>query len=384
MANYNNHFDVIVLGVGGVGSSAMLELAKRGANVLGIDRFSPGHDRGSSHGITRIIRRSYFEHPDYVPLLNVAYQLWDELSERENRRLMERTGLLYFGRESSPVIGGILNSAAQHNLQLERLPISEATKQFSAFVPPEGSTVLFEPDAGYLLVEDCVKASVRAAEQMGATLSSGEEVISWDAGSNGVRVKTAHAIYEADKLLVTAGCWASGMVNGLDVPLRVVRKHLHWFESNNSGLRQSEGCPCFFMEAFDGYFYGFPDFGGFGVKVAEHSGGLQIDDPLLDAREEEQADTDRIRGFMRKHIPSAAARRTGHAVCYYTMSPDEHFIVDIHPEYDRVAFAAGLSGHGFKFASALGKVLTEFSLDGTSKLDVDFLSLSRPSLRTES
>lgn len=372
--------DAIVIGTGGVGSAALYHLAKRGMSVLGLDRFPPAHDRGSSHGQTRIIRKSYFEHPAYVELLSSAYDLWDGLCHEAGQSLFERTGLVYFGDSRGPIIEGVRQSSRCHGIPLERLTENEARERFPGYVCPPDATVLFEPDAGFLRVEDCVRAHLKLAQASGAQTRHGETVVSCEMTTGGVVVTTDKQNYRADRLIVTAGCWSSNVLPGLNLPLRIVRKHLHWFAPAGEQYDLRSGCPCFFYEVQGGYFYGFPDIDHAGVKVAEHSGGTSIRDPLTDTREEEEDDTSRIRSFLTDYLPFVSSVRTRHEVCFYTMTPDEHFIVDQHPDFPNVVFAAGLSGHGFKFASALGKVLAELAIDGRSHVDIEFLRRNRQGL----
>lgn len=372
--------DVIVLGTGGVGSAAVFHAAQRGLDVLGLDRFPPGHDRGSSHGQTRMIRMSYFEHPDYVPLLRSAYRLWDELGILVGEQLFHRTGLLYFGDPNGVVMSGLKASAREHELTIDSLTEAECRKRFPAYTAPSRAEILLEPDAGYLLVEDCVKAHLTEAARSGAEHRYGETVLSWTVDHDSVVVRTDQQSYRAQRLIITAGSWTSGFLEELNVPLRILRKHLHWYTVEDDKFTETAGCPCFFYEAEGGMFYGFPDIDGGGLKVAEHSGGAEIADPLTDPREEEPKDTRRIQRFMQTHLPGVSMNRTRHEVCFYTMSPDENFIVDRHPDHPNVSFAAGLSGHGFKFASALGKTLVELVVDGETVDDVGFLGLGRPAL----
>lgn len=251
------NYDVIVVGTGGVGSSALFHLAARGARVLGIDRFPGGHDRGSSHGQTRIIRQAYFEHPDYVPLLLRAYQLWRELEQLENKQLYFETGLLEIGPSDGIVVPGVLKSAALHGLDIERVGSSEAARRFPGFVVPEHFEAVFERRAGFLLVEQCVLAHLSAAQRAGAELAIGQEVVEWRASGSGVTVRTKGAEFHAAKLVVTAGAWARDLLQDLGIPLRVVLKHLHWYESGDACYEQGQGCPTFFYEVPAGYFYGF-------------------------------------------------------------------------------------------------------------------------------
>jgi sarcosine oxidase len=373
-------YDVIALGTGGVGAAALYHLANRGVRALGLDRFPPGHDRGSSHGESRIIRRSYFEHPDYVPLLESAYTLWDELAAIRGEALFHRTGQIYFGPPDGVVIPGALASAKKHGLDVQQISLREAEKEYPGYSAPEGATAVFERDAGYLLVEDCVRAHLEEAVKLGARHRHGETVQSWSATNSGVVVETDQGQYSAGRLIVAAGCWSSDLLSELGVRLPILRKHMHWYASDSNDYLESTGCPCFFCEVNGGYFYGFPKRGELGIKVAEHSGGREITDPLSDPRELDPSDVDRIETFLAQCLPGVSLRRTRHEVCFYTMSPDEHFIVDRHPEHDSVVFAAGLSGHGFKFTAALGKALAELALDGVASVDLDFLRLGRPGI----
>ena len=373
--------DVIVLGTGGVGSAAMFHAARRGLKVLGLDRFPPGHDRGSSHGQTRIIRMSYFEHPDYVPLLRSAYRLWDELGEIGGQPLFQRTGLIYFGNPDGAVLKGLGASAHEHGLEVNQIDHEECTQRFPGYRCPDGAETMYEPDAGYLLVEDCVRAQLTEAVQAGAKHLHGADILSWRADGDGFVVETETGIHRASRLVITAGCWTKELLADLNIPLRILRKHLHWYATDDAGYAQSNGCPCFFFEANGGMFYGFPDIDGNGIKVAEHSGGVEIADPLNDSRDEEAEDTARIESFLRDCMPGVSMNRKRRETCFYTMSPDENFIVDRHPEHGNVVFAAGLSGHGFKFTSALGKTLVEMAIDGQTTDDVRFLGLERPGLQ---
>ncbi len=373
-------YDVIVIGTGGVGSAAMYHLACGGLRVLGLDRFPAGHDKGSSHGESRIIRRSYFEHPNYVPLLNSAYELWDELQATTGQRQIHRTGLLYSGVHDGAVIQGVLQSARQHSLRVEQLTPAEAALRFPEFTLPLDQAILYEPDAGYLLVEECVRTHIREAVRLNAEHKFGETVLNWTASESHVVVETDLGRYEADRLIITAGPWAKDVLSSLQIPLTIVKKYMHWFETNDSRYSDPTS-PCFFIEAFDGYFYGFPHHGPTGMKVAEHSGRIEVTNPLIESREPSDMDSRRVASFIEQHLPGVTTKRTRHDVCFYTMTPDEHFIIDRHPEYDSVVFAAGLSGHGFKFASVLGQRLAQMTIATNPPTpDVEFLSLQRPTL----
>ncbi len=373
-----SHYDAIVLGTGGVGSAAAFHLARRGARVLGLDRFPGGHDRGSSHGQTRIIRQAYFEHADYVPLLRRAYELWFELEGLSQEQLFHQVGLLQIGPPEGIVVRGVLTAAWQHGLAVDKLTAAQSQARFPGFRVPAGMMGVFEPAAGYLRVERCVLAHLAAARQHGAELRTGVTVQSWSSDEGRASVNTDQGVFTADKLVITAGAWAPQLLADLGIQMTVRRKHLHWFESNRPVYRGAQA-PTFFYEMPQGLFYGFPAIDEMGVKVAEHSGGETITDPLTDPRPLEEQDLARVRDFVREQLTGIerSARLTQHEVCFYTMSPDEQFIIDTHPRHKNVVFSAGLSGHGFKFTSVLGEVMADLALSGTSPLPIGFLGAGR-------
>ena len=373
-------YDVIVIGTGGVGSAAAYHLARRGHRVLGLDRFSHGHDQGSSHGQTRMIRQAYFEHPDYVPLVKKAYTFWEALESEIRSRLFHRIGLLEVGPPDGVLIPGVLASVEKHNLTVDRLSENEIHNRFPMFRSPPGSVGIFENNAGYLLVEQCVMAHLRLAQQHGAELLTEEKVVGWHATSRGIKVRTTTTEYSASQLIVTAGAWSAELLASLGTSLRILVKHLHWYVSPGPEMQQQRGCPTFFFEVPEGYFYGFPQIDPRGVKVAEHSGGVKISHPSQLERRINQSDRQRVDNFVSSWIPSLSTRSLDHNVCMYTMTPDEHFIVDRHPDHHNVCFAAGLSGHGFKFTAILGAALADLATQQTTELPLGFLSANRPGL----
>jgi monomeric sarcosine oxidase len=372
-----NRYDAIVLGAGGVGSAAMFHLARRGARVLGIDRFCPPHDRGSTHGHTRVIRQAYFEHADYVPLLVESYRLWRELEEHVRRHLFHQVGLIQAGPPDGQVVPGALHAAAQHNLAVEQLSSNEIEKRWPGLRALQELIGAYEPGAGYLLVEDCVRAHLDAARSAGAELMPDTEVTAWTSNVKEVRVTTTRGEFVADRLIIAAGAWAGRLLAELSVALTVRRKSLFWFDTGAAEYDVTSGFPVFLFELPHGVFYGFPKIDARGVKVAEHSGGRVVDDPLSVDRSVDAEEQTRLLQFLSAHLPGVSSKVTNHAVCLYTMSPDENFIVDRHPAHANVVFAAGLSGHGFKFVPVLGRALAELALDRGTALPVDFLSLSR-------
>ena len=368
-----NHFDAIVVGVGAVGGATLAALAEAGQHVLGLEQFQVGHDRGSSHGQTRVIRKAYFEHPAYVPLLRRAYTLWERLQHDTGRPLFERSGIVQVGPPEGDVIQGVLASAKAHDLDIQVLDPATLAKKAPMLGLPEGMVALLEADGGILAVEDCVRAQAQRAVRRGATLMQGETVQSWKSVGSHFEVQTQSDKYRADRLFLTGGAWMGSLLADLGARLIVRRKPLLWFEAD----RAWRSAPIFLYELPEGVFYGFPSSGSSGVKIAEHTGGDAADPDALD-RSLRDTDTAPVQGFIRSHLRGLTAEALrSHSICMYTLTPDEHFCVGAHPQVPGLFMAAGLSGHGFKFAPVLGEVLAQLALGGSTGLDIDFLSPSR-------
>ena len=373
-------YDCIVLGTGGVGSAALYQLAARGLSVLGLDRFGPGHDRGSSHGQTRIIRQAYFEHADYVPLVLRSYELWRELEQRRGEQLFVQAGLLEVGPSQGVVVPGVKYAAAKYNLSIDELSAREIMSRWPGFRVDDDMSGVFEREAGYLHVERCVIAHLEEAQRLGATLETGVRVREWKAdGGDAITVETDRGSFSAGRLIVTPGAWAPQLLAGLGLRLEVRRKPLFWYECPDE-YHVNSGFPGYLFEMPEGIFYGFPQIDEQGIKIAEHTAGDIVTDPLLVDRELHDRDQKMVEMFLERHLPHVSRNLQEHAVCMYTCTPDEQFIVDRHPQHPQVAFAAGLSGHGFKFTPALGQALVELAIDGRTELPIEFLSASRPEL----
>lgn len=366
------HYDAIVLGTGGIGSAALDHLARRGCKVLGVDRFQPPHDRGSSHGQSRIIRQAYFEHPDYTPLLLKAYELWEELAQRVKRKLYHEVGVLQIGPPSGEVVSGVVRAAEKHKLSVEVLQSDDIEKKWPLLKVPTELVGVLESKAGYLLVEHCVDAHLTAAINSGAELQTQVEVQAWKPGPP-VRLQTSVGELTADRLIVTAGAWASELLADLQLGFTVLRKSMFWCRSENDQSEAVGNFPCFLYELPEGVFYGMPPVDERGVKIAEHSGGQPVDDALRVSREVDAEDQRRVQAFLDAQLPWLASAISEHATCLYTMSRDGHFVVDTHPDHSHIVYAAGLSGHGFKFAPILGQALTDLALDGKTDLPIGFL-----------
>lgn len=374
-----DRYDAIVLGAGGVGSAALYHLARRGMRVLGIDQFSPPHDLGSSHGQTRIIRQAYFEHPDYVPLVLRSYELWREAEAATGRSLFSQIGLLEIGPTDGVVVPGVLASAARHRLDVEQLSAADVERRFPGFRVPPKCVGVFEAAAGFLRVEQCVAAHLLLAGQAGATLLTDTTVVGWSRDASQYVVTTDRGDFRSERLVITAGPWAAQMLPTLGVPLEVRRKPIYWFDTcgDESTLSAVARCPTFLYELPDGVFYGFPRFDERGVKVARHSGGHVVAGPAAVDRSLDEVDRAAVAQFTASWLSGLAPRHREHATCLYTMSPDEHFIVDTLPGEPSVAFAAGLSGHGYKFAPVLGEILADLVERGRTEHPIEFLRLGR-------
>jgi monomeric sarcosine oxidase len=368
-------YDAIVLGVGGVGGATLYELARRGLRVVGIDRFMPPHDRGSSHGQTRVIRQAYFEHPDYVPLLRESYAGWEALEASSGRTLFTRCGLLEAGPADGIVVPGVLRAAELHGLEVESLTGPEVSRRWPGLVIPAGLDAVFEPTAGYLAVDQCVATQVELAQQHGAELLIGCVVTGWDAEPSHLTVHTSQGDLAAARLVIAAGAWARELLPGFGDQLIPLRKSVFWFDA-----AQTPGAselPTYLFEFGDEVFYGFPSLDGLSLKVAQHTGGQALDNPLDVDRSVNPSEELAMRQFLAQCLPSAGGKLVHHTTCLYTMSPDQHFVVDRLPDEPRVAYAAGLSGHGFKFVPALGQALADLTIDGHTDLPIGFLSATR-------
>lgn len=370
-------YDAIILGLGGMGSAALWHLARRGCKVLGIEQFGVAHDQGSSHGGSRLIRRAYFEHPDYVPLVSRAYTLWDELEAAYGKKLFHRTGLFLAGNRPGILIDGVLRASQAHKLEIETVTAVDAAKRFPGLRAGADMTVLYEPDAGFLEVENCVRAHIEQALACGARAEFGVKVLSWSATTNGVRIETDSGPRTARNLIVAGGAWSNELLGKLGIHLQVRRKVVVWYETRLDTFRADNASPVFCFDTPSGFFYGFPTFDGRTVKVGEHSGGNPVQSPEQLDREIHEDDLGLLARFIGAHVPVAGPKVIEHSVCMYTMTPDEHFIIDRHPEHENVFIACGFSGHGFKFASVVGSVLADFVTLGDTPEPVGFLGVRR-------
>jgi sarcosine oxidase len=367
--------EVIVAGLGAHGSSAAYHLASRGASVLGFDRFARGHTLGSSGGLSRIIRLSYYEHPDYVPLLGRAWTLWRELERAGGETLLTATGGLYAGDPHGELVAGALESARRHHLEHELLDAALLRERFPLFEWPDDWQGVFERQAGWLAPERSIETHLRLAERHGAALRFEEPIERWTSTPDGVRVTTAVGTYEAEHLVIAAGAWMAQLAPALAPELSVERSVLFWFEPTAERHAFAE-LPVYIVQDTDRIFYGFPYIEGQGVKVAGLHFGDRADPDTVD-RTASASDEERVRAWLRRRMPLANGKRRDAKVCMYTNTPDAHFIVDRLAEDPNVVVASACSGHGFKFSSVIGEILADLVLKGETRHPIGFLSARR-------
>ena len=371
-------YDVAVVGLGAMGSAALYHLATRGRRVVGIERATPGHLGGSSHGESRIIRMAYFEHPSYVPLLRRAYENWRSLERATGAELMTITGILEAGIRGSTVVQGSLAAARLHGLPHEILSARQVAERFPAFTLPAEWEAVFQPDGGFLRPELAIDTHIAAAAAYGAETRLHCAVTSIVPTAGGVRVTAEGGTkIEAGAVIVSAGAWIGELVHEIARHLRLTRQALAWFAPAQPALVGPEALPVFLLEDEDDIVYGFPDFAGTGVKAASHVPGP----PLAhagDARQDgDAADAERIARMLAHYVPAAAGTVRTVKTCIYTNTPDQDFILDRHPLYPQIILASPCSGHGFKFSSVVGEILADLATAGATPHDISRFRLDR-------
>ena len=368
-------YDCIVLGVGGIGSAALYCAAKKGWSVLGIDRFGAAHNMGSSHGRTRMIRTAYFEHPNYVPLARKSWQEWEALQAADSVELIQKTGVLQVGDPSGHVIQGVVASSREHDIAIEEMSVDDAMRRFPALRLPVGAHAVFENQAGFLRVENCVAQFIKLAQQASAELLTNTLAESVIVNSDQtITVVTDQGRFETERLILTLGSWTSELLAGVDLRIQVLRKPQFWFQIDRTDIKYQNGFPAFLIEHEQECFYCLPEIDYLGMKVAEHSGGQVVDNPSELNRACEASEQTAAENFLDQHFDFSRRRLVHHSVCMYSMSTDGHFVIDSHPDCPQIVFAAGMSGHGFKFAPVIGQRLVEL-LDGQSSPEFEFLRL---------
>ena len=377
MNTYSQHYHTIVLGVGGMGSAVCYELAKRGQRVLGIERFDIPTDMGSSHGYTRIIRLAYYEHPSYVMLIKRAYELWDEIERKAGKQVLIKTGSIDAGPADSWVFKGALQSCIEHDLPHTVLSGKQINQRFPGYNLPHDLMGLLQWDGGFLLPEVATVSYVEAAHALGAEIHGREEVLAWEPFGDGVRVITDRSEYLADSLVITGGAWNSNLLpflRGYAVPERQV---LAWLQPEQPQYFTPENFPVFNVLVPEGRYYGFPVHSIPGFKFGKYHHFEEVVEPDYYDREPDIEDEEMLREFASRYFPRGAGPTMTLKSCMFTNSPDKHFIIDLHPEFPQVSFAAGFTGHGYKCASVIGEIMADLAQRRESRHNISLFNLAR-------
>ncbi len=368
--------DVIVVGVGGMGSATVYQLARSGCKVLGLERFTVPHAFGSSHGSTRIIRLAYSEGSRYVPLLRAAYRYWRELEEVSGESILVVTGGLDIGPPGAGVVEGSRRSCLDHGIPFEELGGAEVNQRFPGYELPESMRAIHQADAGYVRSEVAIRAHADAARALGADILTESPVRSWEKRASGFRVTTDHGVHEARWLVFTAGAWVGGLVPELASVCRPERQVMLWTEPPNPAPFEPERFPVFILHAPEGRYYGFPNDRGEGFKIGKYHHRLQpVPDPNRLDRACSPADEAAVREGVARYFPDANGPTRRMVACMFTNSPDEHFILGRHPAVEDAFIAAGFSGHGYKFCSVIGRVMADFCLGEEGKWGLERFGL---------
>ncbi len=373
-----SNFDVAVIGLGAMGSATLYAAARRGLRVFGVDRYEPAHHRGSSFGESRLIRLAYFEDPSYVPLVREAYQRWRDLEVATGEQVLTMTGLIEAGFPGSPLVMNSWRSSTEHNLRSERLTAGEANARFPAFDLPDDWDVLFQRDAGALLPEKAIRLFVAGAKDRGARVRLNTRVISVEPLGDGVLVVLEDGErVEAGAAVVAAGAWIADLLPEIAANLRLTRQPQLWFQPLDAALVHPERMPAFLFQTGADVIYGLPNVCGTGVKAASHLSGGDLATAEQPRGEVSPAEVEYLRAQLLRYVPAAAGTLVNSSVCVYTRSPDEHFVVGLHPDAPQIVIASPCSGHGFKFASVMGEVLADLAVDRMTDRPIGLFNVER-------
>lgn len=374
----SHSYDVIVAGVGAMGSAACWHLAKRGLKALGLERFDLGHAMGSSHGMTRIIRIAYFEGSHYVPIVRRAHELWAQTGAEAGMQLLHVTGSLDLAPKGSGEVEASLQSCLDHGLTHELLDGRDIARRFPAFQLPTDHVGLWQPDGGFVASEKAIYAHVGLAQSRGAEIRTNEPMLDWrPTADGGVEVRTARGVYSAGRLVITSGGWIADAVPAVAASVQTVRQAIGWFTTRRPALFAQGAFPVFILSVEEGAFYGFPLYEHPGFKLGGPHFGREPMDPREDDRTPSPRQVRLIRECLKRYIPDAAGEPLTLKGCVYSVTPDEDFIIDAVPGAPQAVFASCCSGHGFKFASAIGEILADLSTSGRSAFDLAPFSLAR-------
>jgi sarcosine oxidase len=370
-------YEVAVIGLGAMGSAALFHLARRGVKAIGIEQFTPGHERGSSHGESRAIRLSYFEHPSYVPLVKSAFEKWRELERLTGETVLTTTGIVEAGRPGSRLVAGSLEACRLHGLEHELLDPAEVARRFPAIRLPAGYSAMFQPQGGFVRADLANALHLRLAKEAGAALLTDTRVTAIEPRGEGVWLVTGQGPIEAGRVVVTAGPWIAELVPELKPHLYLNRMVLCWYAPVEPALFGLGALPVFAIDGEDDLLYGFPDFAGLGLKCASHYGSGRLASADAARQDAGPADEARTRRLLEKYLPAGAGRLNAMKTCIYTMTPDEDFVIDLSPAGPRVVVASPCSGHGFKFAGVIGEILADLATERTTRHDIGRFRISR-------
>jgi len=375
-------YDVIVIGIGGMGSATLYHLAKRGLKVLGIEQFDIPHEMGSSHGLTRIIRLAYYEDPSYVPLLRRTYELWKILEAESGAKLFYQTGSIDMGAEDSDVFAGSLQSCIEHGLEHEVLTSQQLSQRFPGYRMPPHIKAVFQPQGGLLVPEKCIKAHADVASKYGAVIHTGERVQGWNImPDERVQVTTDKGKYTTEKLVICGGAWAYKLAPQLEQKAIPERQVLIWLETQKPDWFTPERFPVWNATVEEGRYYGFPEFNPTGdtpgMKFGRWHHREEICDPDTVDRNVYPEDEALLRQFGERYFPDGAGKTLSMKVCMFTNTADEHWIMQTLPDTPQVSVAAGFSGHGFKMASVIGEIMADLAQYGQTSHDIALHQLAR-------
>lgn len=375
--------DVAVVGVGTAGSAALWRLAERGVRVVGIEQFSPGHDRGSGHGESRIIRTAYHEGADYIPLVRAAFGYWRALEHRAGVSLLTMTGALNIGSADGSVVRGALEAAAAHDLPHELLDSDALTRRFPQHRALPEDIAVWEGEAGVLRPELSITSACEVAQRLGAEILTQRRVIGFEPGPGGsVDVRLTDRVVRARHAVVTAGAWIPGLVPDANLPLTVERKVLGWFPATDVEAHSPYRFPVFIRQSPEAHWYGFPSLDGQTVKFGIHLGGQKTNADELN-RDVTADDTRPLAQLASRYLPGLDPHPARTAVCMYTNTPDGHFLIGPLAGWDNVTVVSACSGHGFKFAPVLGEIAAQLALHGGTTLPIGRFDPTRFSTMAE-
>lgn len=383
------NFDVIVIGLGAMGSAALYQLARKGVKVLGIDRFSPPHNLGSTHGETRVTRKAIGEGAEYVPLTLRSYEIFQEIENETGTDLLTMTGGLIMSNKNgnanlhgnSSFIEETVSTAQKFGVKHRLLTADEITKEFPQFRLNGDEIGYFEDEMGFLRPENCVAAQLGLAEKYGTKIKRNEQVLEIKTLPDGLEIITGKAVYKSEKIIISAGAWINDFVeNPLQNLFKVYRQVLYWFDIADCYENFKVGnFPVFIWEFGrweNDFVYGFPAIDGKngGLKIATET-YFETTNPESVNRQVSQKEIDEIYAkYVKNRITGAARKTIKAATCLYTVTPNSRFIIDKLPENERIIIASPCSGHGFKHSAAIGEALSELAMEGNSKIDISAFS----------